>query len=754
MALGVCVLALASALGLLLLAHPVQAHANLVRALPEPNSVLDQAPTRVAIWFTEPLEPSLSEIRVLDSAGAAVDNGNSQVDANDPTAMSVGLSPVPSGTYTVAWKNVSTVDGHRVRGAFLFSVGQPLEATSPEAPQEPLFQSPLEPALRWLALLAVLAMTGGLLLELLVMRPVFLGSSTHAEVRGLAAPLASRTLILALIASGVFLAASVAQLLLQASVIHEVSIFAALGSPVGSVLADTQWGGLWVWRVALSLGFVGSVATVLVLSRRPGLGHEDRPFQVIARLLALGVACAILWTLSLTSHGAATPGIRTAALLADYMHLLAVSFWVGGLFHFALAIPLISRALDSTQRQSCLAALVPRFSVLASLSVGVLIVTGVFGAWAQVTVPPALNTPYGLTLVAKLAMVLPLLLLGGMNLLWVRPRLSREQGAGKWLKRFVAGEVVLAILVLASVGVLTSLEPARQVASRQGIGVPASVSFLETVEGTTIALEIAPARVGRNNVTVSLADRLGETITNATDVALRLSYLEADLGEAMASLEPSGAGLYELKGSQLSIAGPWQAELVVRRPDAFDARTAFRFEASPVGTANSAAIAPSQDMANILLGAGLGLLGLLFMGTGLPLGGWFSRAGAGVMLPGLVGFLVGMGLLAGSQFAQPDGEAQRNPFPPDQASLQMGQTIYQQSCLSCHGSSGRGDGGAATGLLPPPADLVVHVPLHPDQDLFRFIHDGIPDTAMTPLGGQLTDEEIWHVINFIKTLEE
>ena len=58
------------------------------------------------------------------------------------------------------------------------------------------------------------------------------------------------------------------------------------------------------------------------------------------------------------------------------------------------------------------------------------------------------------------------------------------------------------------------------------------------------------------------------------------------------------------------------------------------------------------------------------------------------------------------------------------------------------------------GLEPPPADLVVHVPLHPEADLFGYIHDGILGTGMAPLGDVLTDDEIWHVINYIRTLEE
>ena len=79
------------------------AHANLASSDPPANSELETSPGRIIIWFTEPIEPSLSEIRVLDAVGRQVDMGDSEVDDLNPLAMSVGLGDVPDGTYTVAW---------------------------------------------------------------------------------------------------------------------------------------------------------------------------------------------------------------------------------------------------------------------------------------------------------------------------------------------------------------------------------------------------------------------------------------------------------------------------------------------------------------------------------------------------------------------------------------------------------------------------------------------------------------------------
>ena len=742
-------------LALLWLPQAALAHANLARAVPSPNSVLDAAPDQVVIWFTEPIEPKLSEIRVLDSLGSRVDDGASFVDPNDTTAMSVGLEAIPDGVYTVAWKNVSTVDGHRVRGAFVFSAGQPISGEPLPEPGEALLQSPAEPVIRWVTLISVLAMVGGLVFELLVSRPALLHQRASTQARAVGVALASRSLKLIWLATVVFLAASAAQLLLQAAIIHDVSMLETLGGPLWSILLETEWGGVWRWRAGLALVFALVLASPLIITRGQGTSGSDNRWELASRLLAIGLGGGILWTLSLTSHGAATTGIRSAALLSDYLHLLAAAVWVGALFHFCLGIPLALRSLSARERRDCFSSMVPRFSVVAVLSVAVLVVTGFFNSWAQVTVVPALGTPYGYALLAKVVLVIALLIFGALNLVWVQPAIRARGERVVWLKRFVNVEVVLAVLVLGSVAVLTSLEPARQVASRQGIGVPPPPTFRDTDEGTTMSLRVEPARVGANDLTVTLKDRLGNPTANASDVRLRMRYLDADLGEETASAAAVGDGSYLLEGAQLSIAGAWQAELLVTRPNAFDARTAFRFEVTPGTIADSTAISPSPDTANALLGGGLAVLGVLFMVAALPLGGWFTRSGAGVMVPGILGLCVGIFLLVNSPLVQ---MAQRpdmvNPFPPNPESLRVGKATYGLHCQSCHGEAGRGDGPAGVGLEPPAADLVVHVPLHPEGDLFGFIEEGIPGTGMAPLGGVLTDDEIWHVINYIRTLEE
>ena len=729
------------------------AHANLARSAPAPNSILDSPPSQVVVWFTEPVEPKFSEIRVLDAQGDRVDRDDSVVDRNDATAVLVTLEPLSNGTYTVAWTNVSTVDGHRVRGSFVFSVGEPISGAPVDVPNQPLVQSPWEPVLRWLILMTSLSIAGGLAFELLVWRPVLSGSDVRPALVGQRRSMGSRSLKLILLAVGLCLVGSVGQLVIQTQAVHDISLAEALGGSMGATLSDTEWGRLWLWRVGLLAAVGVALGPVLLFSWGSGQEKVDRLRPYILTV-ALAIGGGMLFVHSMGSHGAATAGIETPALFSDYLHLLAAAFWVGGLVHFALGALLLIGGLDSEDRGAFLSALAPRFSTLAILSVGVLVVTGIYSGWAQVTVLAATNTPYGLTLVSKLALIVPLLALGAVNLLWVRPRLAVDDSARRWLKRLVVGEVVLAVVVLAAVAMLASLEPARQVASREGVGLEDKMIFRDTAEGADIVLEVEPGRVGPNRILVSLEDRLGVPIDNASDVSVHLTYLDADLGETRATAGSLGGGDYAAEEVLLSIAGPWQAEVEVRRPDAFDARTAFRFETTSAGVGSSSAISPAPETGKLLWGVELVLLGALFLGVGIPLGGWYTRWGKAAMWPGIAAACAGLALMATTQFGQPGDEGTlRNPFPPNPESLEAGLQTYETNCQICHGAAGRGNGPGAGGLDPPPADLVVHVPLHPEGDLFRFIHDGIPGTSMAPLGEQLTDEEVWHVINYIKTLE-
>jgi mono/diheme cytochrome c family protein len=80
-----------------------------------------------------------------------------------------------------------------------------------------------------------------------------------------------------------------------------------------------------------------------------------------------------------------------------------------------------------------------------------------------------------------------------------------------------------------------------------------------------------------------------------------------------------------------------------------------------------------------------------------------------------------------------------------------GREIYVNTCIRCHGIDGKGAMGIK--LVPPPADLASSdVQNRLDGTLFRRIHEGKPNTAMGAWKHSLSDEEIWDVLAYVRTL--
>lgn len=136
--------------------------------------------------------------------------------------------------------------------------------------------------------------------------------------------------------------------------------------------------------------------------------------------------------------------------------------------------------------------------------------------------------------------------------------------------------------------------------------------------------------------------------------------------------------------------------------------------------------------------------------------GRFEAVGGFVGLPGTWNVRVAVGRTAG-----PDAEAVFKLSVPDAgrpglipaptgAAVDAGRRLYGQLCARCHGITGFGDGPDGVGLKPPPLNLNAHVPFHGDQQLYRFIADGLPGTAMVPWKNTLREDEIWALVHYLR----
>lgn len=99
-------------------AAPAFAHAFLQHAEPGAGATLKTPPSRVALVFSEKLEPAFSGIAVSDSSGRSVEAGVVAIRGN---AMVAPLRTLAPGKYRIVWHVVSA-DAHRTQGAYSFAV--------------------------------------------------------------------------------------------------------------------------------------------------------------------------------------------------------------------------------------------------------------------------------------------------------------------------------------------------------------------------------------------------------------------------------------------------------------------------------------------------------------------------------------------------------------------------------------------------------------------------------------------------------
>jgi copper transport protein len=494
--------------GLGVTARPAEAHAIVRETQPAADEVVAEAPSAVTIRFNEPVELAFGAVRVYDTGARRVDRGEARHRGGD-TTVEVRLRPgLPDGTYTVTWRVVSA-DGHPVREAFVFHVGAPGER--PEGIARALLAGEgdadrltglLAGVARWALFGSLLVLGGAVAYPLLV---------DAGERR--------RRLVLA--AWVVAVAATVVAFVVHGAVAGRLSLGDALSPDVWADVASTRYGKVAVARLLLLGAF-------LVLRR--------------TRVPTAVVAVAVLATPGLAGHAGTTSPVALNTV-ADVVHVVAAAVWVGG-----LVVLWTSKRLGP--------AVVSRFSAVATVAVAALVTSGVLRSWAEVRTVDALGERYGLVLLAKVGVFVPMLALGFLNRRVLRPRLASGDADVRSLRRSVAVEAGLAVVVLALTAVLVNQPPARVAAGTTG-------PFTTQVALGSYRLDVLvdPAEVGENAVHLTaVTDRGAPAPVESMQVLFRLP--EADLGPLVAEGRRLAPGHFVVQGRQLSQAGRWVLEVV------------------------------------------------------------------------------------------------------------------------------------------------------------------------------------------------
>lgn len=617
---------------LFLTARVASAHASLVRADPAPNALVQAAPKQITLTFDEAIDVSFSAVQVLDPARARLDTNFISL-AEDAKQIRVPLKPSGAGTYTVIWKVLSAVDGHITRGVYAFSVGAVSENVQTTTESAASATAPAAVITRWLNLFAALALVGAIFF-----RDFLLTRSLRAvNADESLADAAWRWLIVG--ALGLVISTELGRLALQANLVAD----AVNAQTLAQVLFDSRLGAIWLARfgivtllglmlfrararlaLALSafafllltflyygglgnapaLPALGNLANAFIESWNRGgalhhlviLGSPFIIFLIISafqtedghRLMLRVLPLALLFSYSLTGHSAAQ-GDFSLGVFADWLHLVAVSFWVGGLFAFVWTLTPIWRALDAATRGVWLGALAANFSRVALVSVVVIVLTGLFSSLLQIpTIAALLESLYGQTLLVKIALFMLMLNLGAVHLLVLGRRFILTRGEAdatrlfKIFRALIAGEAAIGILAIGFAGYLTLTPPARaQLAQPQNLApsdAPAPralILFGKPARDLNLALTISPTLASAQEFSARVTDADGKPRGDVARVIFEFTLLDEETGATRVNVDETRDGHFIARGNYFPLAGMWRIRLIARRAGAEDVAAEF-----------------------------------------------------------------------------------------------------------------------------------------------------------------------------------
>jgi copper transport protein len=603
-----------------------------------------------------------------------------------------------------------------------------------------------------------------------------------------------------------FILAHLATLIVQAATVADISVLAVRGDTLRRLAYNTTYGAVWrVIAVVAVLFLIGMLATLLpfwrarpptlgvIATARPGARAVEVPDAPAEWPWRVGLAVALLLAVELTfsSHAIESQHQPVLAILADAAHLSAMGLWFGGLLVLLVTLRRSLRPLEAEVQTAYLTAAVGRFSNLALASVACLIATGLYAMTLHTTRTTILNTSYGQTLLIKHALIVPLIVTAALNLRVIKPRLGDEARARRWLPRLLGIEAALGLLVLLVTATLTQLPPAHlltganaaladpRLTNAVAVAPPTSgqqadlnsgpqSAEMQDAAGMTVLLLSTTGKDG-SALDANIVDpTTSQPLADVQRVTALITFSGADLGQTSVLLPRDASGHYRATGIFFPIKGVWNIQLVIRRENvAEDARLNFSFTSDPARFQATEPPASAVTAARtgflwprLLPNAWLGLL-LALVGAALFALTYPSRFRA--TLRGrtrtayrawsIGALLVGVIVFGYNSTDRTPTTGIANPLPNDTATLARGQQLFAQNCAICHGAGGKGDGPLGQNLNPRPVDLTgSHLTTHTDGDLYWWIGHGIAGTGMPSFTGTLSDQDIWAIIRYVRSL--
>jgi len=529
------------------------AHPFILETSPNSESNTQVGTTKIIIHFSESVELDFSSIKVLDSNGEQIDNKDSKYyDGND--SLIVTTPPLDDGVYTVTSKVLSKVDGHLVSAAFIFAVGDAKIAvgTSHNQNVSELVFLP-ESGARFPGIVGQTIVLGGLFASIIIW-----GTQSKQLIRNELDKLES-------FHHGKFMAITgIGLVLIFASNILMLAIQTIRLETTAFEVIKTNFGNIWLIRMIITVILLG---LWFMMDRKKNLSVKNKIPMFVSLLGLIG-------TSSLIGHGAAS--LETPAIILDYIHNFVAAVWIGGIIYFVFTLLPTFSQLEETKREKITLVLIPRFSIMFIIAVGIVIITGPTLMWfLESDVGLITGSIYGKLIIVKISIAAIMVGLGGYFQFKIQKKAEKNLQLGsiavyKKLKRSLKFDVILGIALLGVVALLTNgTLPGGEIKQVDAQKISYDFSTTEFSENTKFDIKITPFSSGANTILVKVSDLENKPLNDSNEIKVKISNPQRNISSIevpMKIIKQEEGKPVEFQGElTFGFSGQWQVEIETQR---------------------------------------------------------------------------------------------------------------------------------------------------------------------------------------------
>src|SRR3990172_5887983 len=513
--------------------HPFTTGTNPPQASNAPVGI-----TQISVQYSEAIEIDFSALKVYDSNGDQIDNKDTSYFEGEKSLV-ITTPPLQDGVYTVTSKVLSKVDGHLVDDAFVFAVGEikiDLSMLEQHGSSELIFFP--EAGARVPGFVGQTIVLGGVISSLLIWR-----TQQKNLIGDKLAQLQEKfhSKYLSIIGIGVIAVfiSNILMLIIQ-TLRLETSAFEAV---------QTSFGTIWIIRMGITIGLL------IIWFWMEQKKHISTKNQFPLLILSL----ALIGTSTMIGHGAASEQIL--AIVLDYVHNLIASIWIGGIIFFGfILLPTLS-ILEDKKKELLSLALLPRFSIMFIISLGILIILGPTLLWfIESNVGLLVKSTYGNLILVKIAIASIMVGLGGYNQFAIQ----------KKLRRSLKIESALGIILLVVVAQLTNgTLPAGEIKQVQAQEIMFGYHTVEFSENVKFDVTVNPFSSGQNTISVIVSDFNGNSLSDIDGLKIKVSNPQRNIAPIeipITSIQDEKTSIVQYEGDvTFGFSGNWQVEIEAQR---------------------------------------------------------------------------------------------------------------------------------------------------------------------------------------------